>query len=109
MIAAVSPAWAETIPHKWRQQPGWAVWRTERPDGQLFEERRLYRPFKEHPGTRSPSGASSVDIRRCDEEGADFALALTYLDFRAGEFEGLAYLRHDGGVEYFPSGTEGAP
>jgi hypothetical protein len=88
----------DAIPAEQRSSHRWAVWRSETADGQLFEERRAYQPFKEYPGC---SGTLPVEQRHREKQGADLALALTYLAFRPGEYEGVAYLREDGGTDYY--------
>jgi hypothetical protein len=88
------------IPAEHRPARRWAVWRTETAPGQLFEERYTYLPFKEYPGIAALPRATHRTIAK---EGADLTLALAYLAFRPGEYEGIAYLREDGSTDYYPA------
>ena len=115
-MTAASAQIVSEIPQEWRRQARWFVWRTEQPAGRMFEERRLHPAFKEYPGqTRIGYAAPRLHARGSlrgtpDLSGAsDLAMALYYLDFRAGAFEGVAYIREDGTAEYFPIEPEAAP
>lgn len=95
------------IPEAWRQQPRWYVYRTEQGPGQMFGERRLHAAFKEYPGQTahgfSPPRFHSRGKKRGtpDLAGAsDLNVALSYFVFRDGQFDGVAYVREDGSVEY---------
>jgi hypothetical protein len=79
----------------------WVVWRTETIPGQLFEERRLYHAFKEYPGQR----LSTPVHRRRPLQPAWLEVALFYLADRPDDYEGVAYLREDGGGDYYTVGS----